>query len=186
MRRLISAFICAVLALSAADPAYTSARRKLDLIESRQAKPGSVITFTPDEINAWARVTVPEVVPEGIRNQRVELGVDTATGYALMDFLKMRHARGQTTNWLVTKLIEGERPVKVAVRLSSGGGRCTVYLTRVEISKVAANATVLDFLVKTFFLPLYPDAKIDEPFELDYEMDRIEIRPTGVRVTMKK
>jgi hypothetical protein len=186
MRRLFLLLAGATLALAAADPLYESARKKLDLIEARQAKPGSVITFSPGEINAWARVRVPEIVPEGIRDQRVELGTDAANGYALMDFLRMRHAKGESTNWLMAKLIEGERPVKVSIRMASGGGRCTVYLTRVEVSGIAANRTVLDFLVKTFFVSLFPDAKINEPFDLDYGIDRIDIRPTAVRVTMKR
>ncbi|PYT13158.1 MAG: hypothetical protein DMG59_21315 [Acidobacteria bacterium] len=183
-RRLI--LFALALALPAADPLYESARAKLDRIEARKAKPGSVIVFPPAEINAWARVRVPEIVPEGIRDPRVELGVDAGTGYALVDFLKMRHAKGYETNWFVAKLIQGERPLKVSVRVTSGGGRCTVYLTRVEISNVAATGSVLDFLIKTFFLPLYPDAKINEPFDLDYDIDRIDVRPAAVRVTMKK
>jgi hypothetical protein len=186
MRRLCSLLAVASLALSAADPLFESAERKLDLIELRQAKRGSTVTFTAGEINAWARVKVPEIVPEGIRDQRVELGMDTATAYALMDFLKMRHAKGQDTSWLMTKLIQGERPVKIAVRLSSSGGRCTVYLTRVEVSNIAANQTVLEFLIKTFFMPLYPEAKINEAFDLDYDIDRIEIRPSGVRASIRR
>jgi hypothetical protein len=186
MRRLFLLLAGATLALAAADPLYESARRKLDMIEAGKAKPGSVITFSPGEINAWARVRVPEIVPEGIRDQRVELGMNAADGYALMDLLKMRHTKGQSTPWLMAKLIEGERPVKVSIRLESGGGRCTVYLTRLEISRIAANKTVLDFLVRTFFVSLFPDAKINEPFDLDYGIDRIDIRPTSVRVTMKR
>lgn len=174
------------LMLPAADPLYESAHRKLDAIESRQVKHGATVTFTPREINAWARVKVPEIVPEGMRDPRVELGEKTATGDATVDFLKMRQAKGESSNWFVTKLIEGERPLKVSVRVESGGGRCTVFLTHVEISSVAANQTVLEFLVKTFFMPLYPDAKINEPFALDYDIDRIDVRPAGATVTIKK
>jgi hypothetical protein len=74
----------------------------------------------------------------------------------------------------------------VSVRLESGGGRCTVHLTRVEISHAVASSTVLDFLVKTFFMPLYPDAHINEPFDLGDDIDRIDVRPSGVVVTVKK
>jgi hypothetical protein len=169
-----------------ADPLYDSAVRKLDAIEARQVKRGSTVTFTPAEINAWARVKIPEIVPEGIRDQRVELGATSATGYALVDLLKMRHAKGDSTNWFVSKLIEGERTLKVGVRVESGGGRCVVYLTHVEIGKAVANQTVIDFLVRTFFAPLYPEAKINEPFDLDYDIDRIDIRPSGVAVTIKR
>jgi hypothetical protein len=185
MRELILMAAMALI-LRAADPLYESVHRKLDAIESRQVKRGDTVTFTSREINAWARVKVPEIVPEGMANPRVELGMNVATGYATVDFLKMRQGKGASTNWLLTKLIEGERPLKVSVRLESGGGRCTVFLTRAEISSVSANQTVLEFLVKTFFMPLYPDAKINEQFDLDYDMDRIDIRPTGATVTIKK
>jgi hypothetical protein len=184
MRGILFAY--AALLLPAADPLYDAAKGKLDAIEGRQVPRGSVVSFTPKEIDAWARVKVPETVPEGMRDQHIELGPGTATGFATVDFLKMRQAKGQATNWFMQKLIEGERPLKVSVRLESGGGRCTVYLTRVEISSVSASATVLEFLIKTFFMPLYPEARINEPFDLDYDIDRIDIRPSDVRVTIKK
>jgi hypothetical protein len=179
-------FLFGLRLASAADPLYESAERKLDAIEMRQARRGSVVSFTPDEINAWARVTVPTIVPEGIRDEKVELFDGSATGYALVDFLKMRQGKGDSTNWLMARLIEGERPLKIWVRLESGAGRCTAYLTRVELSGVAANKSVLDFLIRTFFLPLYPDAKIDEPFDLDYNIDRIDITPRAINVTIKR
>jgi len=184
--KLIAALAAFLCTLHAADPLYESAERKLDAIEARTVPRGASVKFSPAEINAWARVKVPEIVPEGIRDQRVELGNGTATGHALVDFLKMRQAKGESTNWLISKLIEGERPLTVSVRLESAAGRCTVHLTRVEISHAVANQTVLDFLIKTFFMPLYPEAKIDEPFDLEDDIDRIDIRPTGVVVTIRK
>jgi len=159
---------------------------KLDRLDQHGYKPGETVIFTPQEINAWARAEVPKAVPEGIRNERVELGTDAATAYALVDFLKMRQGKGKSTNFLIAKLIEGERALKVSVRFASGGGRCTVYLTRVEIGGVVAEGSVLDFLVKNFFMPLYPDAKINEPFELGDNIDRIDLRPDGARVTLKR
>ena len=57
MRRipfLLSVFALALLA----DPVYEGARHKLDLIEARQAKPGSVIVFTTEEIITVAGVEV--------------------------------------------------------------------------------------------------------------------------------
>ena len=172
-------------ALLAADPVFERAWNKLDAIESGRARPGSVIVFTPAELNAWAEVRVPQMV-DGIRNPRVELGTNTATGSALVDFLKMRQAEGVATNPVLATLIEGERPLKVSVRVESGGGRCTVHLMRVEISGIAATGPVLDLLVSAFFRPLFPDAKIDQPFELGDNIDRIDIRPSGVRVSIKK
>src|SRR5262245_44297300 len=101
MRRASFA-IAAALTLRASDPLRESAVRKLDAIEARQVKRGSTVTFSQAEINAWARVKIPEVVPEGMRDERVELGNGVATGYAIVDLLKMRHAQGQSTNWFVS------------------------------------------------------------------------------------
>ena len=47
-------------AAPAADPLFESVWNKLERIESGQAKRGSLIVFTPAEINAWARARVPQ------------------------------------------------------------------------------------------------------------------------------
>lgn len=185
MRRLSLLAIAIAPVLLSADPVFERAWNKLDAIESGRAKPGSVIVFTPAELNAWAQTRVPQMV-DGISNPRIELGTNIATGSALVDFLKMRQAEGIATNPVLAALIEGERPLKVSVRVESGGGHCTVHLLRVEISGIAATGPVLDLLVSAFFRPLFPDAKIGQPFELGDNIDRLDVRPSGVRVAIKK
>jgi hypothetical protein len=186
MHRLAVLTILCAPGLWAEDAYVRSARAKIHALEEGTAKRGSVMFFSLQEINSWALYEVPLIVPEGIRNQRVTLGTGTGTAFALMDFLKMRHAQGKATGWLMEKMIEGERPVTISIRLESSGGQCLINLTRVEVSGVSAQGSVLDFLIKTFFLTLYPAAKIGEKFEIGYGIDRIDLRPTGVRVTMKK
>jgi hypothetical protein len=186
MHRLLALAILCPPMLAAGDANFRTAQAKLDSIEEGRAKRGSVIFFSVQEINAWALHKIPEIVPEGIRNQRVTLANDSGTAYALMDFLKMRHAQGKATNWIMTRMIQGERPVTISLHVQSGGGQCLVDLTRVEISGAVASGAVLDFLIKTFFISLYPTAKIGEKFELGFNIDRIDLRPAGVRVTMKK
>jgi hypothetical protein len=178
--------VVCLLPLLAAEADYQSAQAKLDSVGDAQLKPGAVVVFTPREIDSWIRKVVPEYVPEGIRDEHIELGNGTATASAIVDFLRMRQAQGKPTNPLLAAMIEGERPLSVSLRLESSGGRCTVYLTRVEIGGVAIEGTLLDFVIKTFFLPLFPDAKIDEPFDLGFGMDRVELRPDGIQVVIKK
>jgi hypothetical protein len=48
------------------------------------------------------------------------------------------------------------------------------------------DGSILDFLIKHFVQPRYPDIKINEPFDLDFNIDRIEIQPAGVRILIKK
>jgi hypothetical protein len=175
-----------VSAAATADPQADIVSRKLDAIQSGQAKPGAVFVFTPAELNAWVRVKASTIVPQGFRKPRLELGNGAATGYALVDFLKVRNAAGIETNWLVAKLIEGEKPVQAIAQIRSANGRMTVHLARVEIGGLAVSGSTLDFLIHTFFLPLYPNAKIDEPVELADRIDRIEVTPAAARVYIKK
>ncbi len=185
MRPLLLLAFAAVLPLRAADPAFQRAESKLDRIQSGHARPGSVIVFTPAEMNAWARGRVPQMY-QGIRDPHVQLGAGAATGSAFVDLLKMRQGEGLATNSLIAKLIEGERPLKVSIQLESSQGRATARLTRLEISGIAVTGAPLDFLVNEFFLHLFPDAKVNKPFELHDNIERIELRPDGVRVTMRK
>jgi hypothetical protein len=185
MRSLFILAMAAMVPLHANDRIAESALNKLDLIESGRAKPGSVIVFTPAEINAWAEDRVPAMY-QGIREPRVQLGNGSAVGSAMVDFLKMRQGQGLTTNSLLSRFIEGERPLKVSVRLESAGGRATAYLTRLELSGAAVTGAALDFLVNQFFLHLFPDAKVNRPFDLPDNIERLEIRQDGVRVTIRK
>ena len=176
-----------LLALSAAPvgPGAGSMRRKLDSLHAGYLRPGSVVVFTSPEIDAWARQELPGMVPEGVRQARVELGSGEATGYALVDFLKLRHSQGRESNWFVRKLIEGEKAVKVNAHIQSANGKATVFLQRVEIGGLAVSGYTLDFMIQTFFLPLYPNAKINQPFELNDNVDRIEVHPGEARVFVK-
>ena len=154
-------------------------------IENGTAAPGSYVTFSKREIEAWARVEVPKEVPEGFRDPRAELGDNVATGRALIDFAALRHAKGANSSWFMDKMLAGERPVAVTLEVHSSNGRCTVNLRRVEVGGVTATGHVLDFLINTFFMPLYPDAKIGKPFELTDNVESVTIRPAAVYVKIK-
>ena len=184
--RIVIPLLIVASVASALDPVAESVDRKLDAIAAGQAKPGTVVTLTSAELNAWIRAKAPMVVPQGFRQPHLELGNQMATASALVDFLKVRSAAGFETSWLVAKLIQGEKLVKATAQIQSANGRATVHLERVEIGGLVVSGTTLDFLIRTFFLPLYPDAKIDEPFELADGIDRIEVTPAAARVWIKR
>jgi hypothetical protein len=174
-----------VPALRAADPVYERAWNKMDLIESGRAKPGSVIVLTPAELNAWARTRIPQMY-DGIRDPRIELGTNTATAAAFVDFAKARHPEGASSRGILDRMIEGERPVKISVRIESSRGQAALRLTSVSISDVAVTGSVLDFFVSAVFQPMFPEAYLNERFELLDNIERIEARPSGVRVYIRQ
>jgi hypothetical protein len=185
MRRLFLLVLTAA-ALLAADPLADSAQKKLDSIADSKLKPGSVVVLSPQEINAWLHEKAVKAFPQGIRDERIQLGSGTAEGAAIVDLQKIGKGKGSEVNPLIGRLIEGERPLKIAIRVESANGRCTVFPTAVELSGMAIEGSILDFLIKHFVQPRYPDMKINQPFDLDFNIDRIDIQPAGVRILIKK
>jgi hypothetical protein len=183
--RLLAFALMLAATLGAADPVLQSAQAKLDKLTNNKLKPGESVTFSLAETQAWAAAKVAEEVPQGIRDLKIELGEDTASSSAMVDLLKVQQSRGKPVGFAVT-MFQGEHPLKISVRVNSGDGKITVNLTRLELSGVVVEGTALDFLIKSFFVPLYPDAKIGQPVDFDYNVDHIQIHPDGLRIVIKK
>lgn len=182
VKRVVVCLLAPLMLASSGD--YDSARRKFDLIERDRLKPGSSISLTPRELNAWVAQTIPTVAPEGVRNPKLDLGSGTATGSALVDFVRIRRAQGKPPNWLMARLLQGEHPVTVTATIESGGGRATVNVDRVEVSGIRIQGEMLDFLIYTFVRPIYPGARVGEPFELGHRIDRLVVKPAAVAVVI--
>jgi hypothetical protein len=165
---LVLAFAAAAFAVDD----YASAQRKIEQIEGEKLKGGSRVTFSAREIEGWAT----HEAPDGVRNPKLELQPGIAKGTALIDFGKVRRAQGYQPGWLMSKLLDGERPVTVTTRIRSGGGKATVDVQSVEISGLTIDGKTLDFLIQNFLLAMYPDAVVGKPFELRHRVDRLEIQ----------
>jgi hypothetical protein len=165
--------------LGAAPNDYLSAKQKFDSIENGRLKAGSRVELSVRELDAYAE----QSVPEGVRDPRLQLPAPgVATGIAMVDFGKLRHALGYQTGWLMSKLLDGDRPVSVTARIHSAGGRATVDLQRVEVSGIAVDGRTLDFLIQNVLLPLYPDAVVGRPFELGHRIEKLDVEPAAVAV----
>jgi hypothetical protein len=177
-------FLTAAAALAAPAADYATARRKIDLLRNDRVGPGATVTLSQGEVNAYVRGQVAKVARAGVRDARVVLGVNRATGYAQVDFPKLRQAQGQPMNRFLAWLVGGERPVRVDARITSSQGKMTVDLERVEVSGMALSGDALEWLIQKFLWRYYPDAKIGKAFELDHSIDRLEIDPAAVRVVV--
>lgn len=159
---------------------YSSARQKMDLIESGSLRPGARVDLTLGELNAFA----DKEAPQGVRNPRFTLADDAVSGTAMVDFGKLRRAQGYHPGWLMSKLLDGERPVSATARIRSGGGKVTVEVERASISGVEIDGGTLDFLIQNFIVPFYPEAMVGQPVPLGFRIDRLQLGPAGVGVVM--
>ena len=164
---------------------YLSAEHKFKLIEAEHLRHGTRVTLTKRELNAYVQQEIAESFASGVRDPRLELSAGGAVGSALIDFGKVRRAQGKPPGWLMSKILDGERPVEVAATIRSGGGRATVDMQSVKVSGVVIEGRVLDFLIHNYLLPNYPDAKVGEPFELSHGIDRLDVKPAAVDVVIR-
>ena len=172
------------LAASVADS--QSAFRKLGAIETGAVKPGSRVSFSRPEIDSWLQDEAKARVPQGVRGLRLDLQDNRVTGYANIDFLKLRQASDASDpGWLIRSLFAGERPVVVTARFSSANGKARVDVERVEISGVAIQGAALDFVIANYVRPTFPDVKVNEPFALQYRVERFTVAPPGVTVIIQ-
>jgi hypothetical protein len=181
MRILVLGCAVAVVAL-----ATGGAAAKFHALAIGAYPPGSRVPITTREFNSYLQAEMPNFIGPGARNARVETDAgNIARGYVDIDFLKVRQAHGDRPNWLMSQLLAGERPVEITVRITSGSGKCRVDVLRVAVSGVVAEGRTLDFLISTFVLPTFPDVKIGQDFALDYNIERLEIRPGVVTVVLR-
>ena len=184
MRRLwvIALLLVAASLGGAAYSDYTSVKQKFDAIESGRLKPGARVILTYPELNAWAA----KEAPAGVRNVKVRsIAPNISTGDALIDFGKLQRAAGHQPGWLMSKLLDGERPVSVTARIRSSRGSAIVDIQSVEISGISIDGRTLDFLVETFVVPAVPAAVIGKSFEIGHGIDRFDVTPAAVAVLMR-
>src|ERR1039458_3826217 len=160
---------------------YSSVRQKFDLISTDHLRTGARVELSPAELNAFAQ----HEAPPGVRNARLQLlPRGEVTGSAMVDFGKVRRAQGDQPGWLMSKLLDGDRPVSVTVRIHSSAGTAKVDVLRVDVSGVEIDGKVLDFLIRNVLLPLYPNAMVGRTFGLSHRIDRLEVGPAGVSVVI--
>jgi hypothetical protein len=176
-------FFWALLLFLASDD-YSSIRRKMDDIEKDRLKPGSHVFLSLRELNSYLQAQVATIAPKAVRDAKLVLSEGSGTATAMINFLELNKARGGTSNWLMDKLLDGERPVKVSVHVQTGNGKARVNVDRVEVGGAVMQGGALEFLIQNYVVPQFPDAKVDQWFTMAHHMDHLEIHPSGVTVVI--
>jgi hypothetical protein len=61
-----------------------------------------------------------------------------------------------------------------------------VDVDRVEVSGVPIEGDALDFVIRNFLRPTFPDVMVDQWFDLGFRIDHFTVSPTGVSVFIGK
>lgn len=160
----------------------TEGQRKVDLITSGKMREGTFVTFTAKQLLALGMAEAEKKIPGAIHNPVLQLGGQRAIGTALIDFSKLQAGKPG----LMSKFFSGQQEIRAYVETSSGGGKMTIHPIRVEVSGLVVEGYALQFFIKNFLLPYYPDAMVDRPFPLSWDIDRIEVTPSLAKVWRKR
>jgi hypothetical protein len=163
-----------------------SIQKKLDLIYTEKVPHGSLVVLTAAEINAYARNEAQEITPKGVRDLKLVLGEGNATATAQIDFLEVNKLRHGSSNWLMDRILQGERPIKVIAHMQSEAGKARVDVDRVEIGGAAIEGAALQFLIEHYVVPQFPNAKVAQWFTLEHHVDHLEVGPGAVTVVIAK
>ena len=159
-------------------------RAKIALIEADAVAPKSRVEFPLREILAYANEEGRKEVGDGFRNLRLTLGSNAASGSAIVNFVKLKTARGEPPGLVLRWMLRGDRQLAASARFQSGGGKARVDVDEVTLDGLVLRGKLLDLLIDYYLLPRYPDAKIGKPFDLHHGIDRIDVTPAGVTVRM--
>jgi hypothetical protein len=55
---------------------------------------------------------------------------------------------------------------------------------QVEISGITIEGRMLDFLIHSYVMQVYPNAKVGEPFALGHRIVRLDVQPSAVGVVI--
>jgi hypothetical protein len=163
---------------------FSSIQRKMDDIVKEHTKPGDRIFMSLREMNAYLYAQAQAIAPKAVRNTRVELAEGAGTVSAMVNFLELNKARGAQSNWIMEKMLDGERLVKVSVHIQSEHGKGRVSVDRVEVGGAAISGAPLDYLIQNYVVPQFPTAKVDQWFKMDHHMDHFEIHQSGATVVI--
>jgi hypothetical protein len=166
----------------AADALADSARAKLAVIEDDKAAPGSVIVFSPQELNAWMRAELAEEPEIAMREPKLELGEGTVSFEALVDLQKLAGDQGG----MFAALLAGERKVRIVAAPETAAGKVAVKLKLVEISGVPLTGILLKLAAKLVISRIYEEVDVDQPFEMGHAIDHAVITPAALTVFIKK
>lgn len=177
-------FLALLLLLVADD--FASIQRKMDDIVKEHVRRGERIVMPRRELDAYLRAQADAIAPRAVHNTKVEPFEGGGTVSANVNFLELNKARGGQSNWMMEKMLEGDRFVKVTVHVQTDHGKARVNVDRVEIGGAAISGAPLDYMIQNYVIPQFPNAKVDQWFTMDHHMDRIDIHPSGATVVIAK
>lgn len=188
MKRCIIALAAALLLLIAV-PIWAvspeesrSAADKLDRISLGEMAPGERMVLTQSEINSFLAYDYAGLIPEGIRDLRVEFESNTGIVSGRADFSRLSEAQDPATRMLLM-MLRGEREFVARVRYVAVAGQARADVDSFQIDGRELKGPILDWVVENYVATDIEGFALGQPTALGHNLDQIRLE-TGQAIVV--
>ena len=157
--------------------AATSLQEKIDAIKraehSATHKPGSSqVEISDAEMESYLLFSLKEDIPAQIDSADVQLGQGTVGLDTQITF-----PSNATGNPMVDALVGGTHSLFLKGKLVGREGRGKFDLQEIRVDGIPVPTILIQTLFKKYVQPKYPEADLNEPFDLPWGIQEIKLAP---------
>jgi hypothetical protein len=169
---------------AAADTLADRALEKFETIANERVAPGSSVSFSVDEVSAWVLEEQQRTASAGIRNLTLSFDQNVVYFDCIVNLVALSASLGSPLDPLSALFVAGDSPLRVGVSVNSSDGFAKLNLVQLNYGGGPAPDMIRQRMVGTF-LSAYPKVKLNQRFPLSYNVDRVQLQPDGVEVSVK-
>ncbi len=157
--------------------AATVLQEKIDAIKNSENsphhKPGSSrIQVSEAELESYLIYSLQDDIPAKVDSAKVDLGQDTVGLDTQLTF-----TANATGNPMVDALVGGTHNLLFKGKLVAGHARGKFDLQEVRVDGIPVPNIFIQTLFKKYVKPNYPEADLNEPFDIPWGIEELKIQP---------
>jgi hypothetical protein len=129
--------------------------------------------FSQKEMDSYLRYELAQSFPKGLRDVRIKFLVDSLSADAFVNFDEMQT---DAKNPFLSALLAGEHRLELVGKLNTQDKTGTYDILVLRLDQKEIPKPLVDLLIAKLVVPKYPSAKPNTPFELPYDITRIDIQ----------
>ncbi len=157
--------------------AAKSLQEKIDAVQAAQNSPGhkhgsSHVDVSETELESYLIYSLQEDIPAKIDSAMIELGTDTISLDTQLTF-----SSNATGNPVVDALVGGTHNLFFKGRLVAREATGKFDLQEIRVDGIPVPNIFIQTLFKKYVKPKYPDADLNEPFDMPWGIQELKIEP---------
>jgi hypothetical protein len=157
--------------------AAKSLQEKIDAVRAAENSPNhkrgsSRVVVTEPELESYLIYSLQEDIPAKIDSAMIELGTDTISLDTQLTF-----SSNATGNPVVDALVGGTHNLFFKGKLVAHDAQGKFDLQEIRVDGIPVPNIFIQTLFKKYVKPKYPDADLNEPFDMPWGIEALKLEP---------